>query len=451
MNLKDLNVLKKLNIMFESVNINDKHQNVFMEQLEKNIQLLNVDMLTECELVFKELESNNNEVINKDENKITKTQSDLNKTENVINKKEIHNDKERKDEVKCNNVKKENNENIKRTTEIIKVIQPIIEENKLNENLIKDNVQPSLQIKHTLKTPHTEFITCSLKISNDYLVSAGTDKILNIYKKNISSYNYEYEHSLTLTNDNLQTSIRCMCFIDESSTLVVGCSNGTIHFYSFPSIEFIHSFDTKTNLCIRHICKLNKDTIMTCGDDTKINIFNINTYEYTYTYECHTGTVNSVIVLNNIKDKFVSASKDGNLIIWNLSQSLRDKYVKLEGHEKGVLCLCEITENVVVSGGEDGNIKFWDLKNESCILTFKNAHNNWICCLCDLSNNLIASGGRDNLIKIWNTKTSECLSIYKGHKNSILQLYIEINNDKSRNNKYLISVSPDNTIKTWEI
>jgi katanin p80 WD40 repeat-containing subunit B1 len=59
--------------------------------------------------------------------------------------------------------------------------------------------------------------------------------------------------------------------------------------------------------------------------------------------------------------------------------------------------------NVIVSGAMDTNVKLWDVRQKSCVNTYK-AHNKEITCV-DLSpdSKLIVSGSMDGTLKFWDT------------------------------------------------
>lgn len=464
LSVTELNLLKQIDVSFENCEFTENDKESIFKQIEKCTKDIcnDNDELINCDFVFKQLELNS--IIQNDE-KPEEPTSEIVTTnpepepETTNNETTVTSNTNKEDEVKeeiNETIENENNENIQHEETKEEPIQPSVSTIELeNDTPItkqpKEQIEPSPQLKHSLQTPHKEFLTCSAKTDNEYIVTAGTEKTVYLYKKNETTNNYELSPQ-TITSDDITSSIRSICILKESSTLILGTSNGEIYCYFYPDFDFINSFTANSeHMCIRHIFQLNEESFLTSGDDSKICIWNLNNYECEYSLEGHTQSINSVIVLKSINNRLVSASEDGTLILWNTTKSMRGKCFTFTGHEGGVMCLCELTGGRVISGGKDGRIKFWDCKNENCRNTFEKAHDDWVCCLCDLTDGLLASGGRDNVIKIWNLRKSECISVYKGHMNTILDLYAEKDNDNLPTPNKLISISADNTINTWEI
>jgi WD40 repeat protein len=75
---------------------------------------------------------------------------------------------------------------------------------------------------------------------------------------------------------------------------------------------------------------------------------------------------------------------------------------------------------LVTASPEDGNIKFWDYKEE-CYMHIIGKHDTPITVLTELLNpsDLFASGSRDGTVKIWNFRKGKCLHALKGHTKSV--------------------------------
>ncbi|OMJ23476.1 pre-mRNA 3' end processing protein WDR33 [Smittium culicis] len=100
--------------------------------------------------------------------------------------------------------------------------------------------------------------------------------------------------------------------------------------------------------------------------------------------------------------KFVTASDDSTIKIWDFNEGLEE--VALKGHG-------------------------WDVK---CV--------DWHHRL-----GLIASGSKDNLVKLWDPRTRQCLNTLHGHNNTILGL------EWNKNGWWLLSGSRDSNIQIFDI
>ncbi|KAH8088882.1 hypothetical protein JL720_6850 [Aureococcus anophagefferens] len=125
-------------------------------------------------------------------------------------------------------------------------------------------------------------------------------------------------------------------------------------------------------------------------------------------------------------------------------------------HWKRVRFLCKITETKYASGGDDGLIKFWDLETgaqDPMVLDHgqDGPHKNHdhgkggVMCLCLIDEDNLLSGGVKNLIKHWDLKTGEVKFEYEGHDSWVM--CITLFPDK----KSFLCGSCDRTIRHWTV
>ena len=108
----------------------------------------------------------------------------------------------------------------------------------------------------------------------------------------------------------------------------------------------------------------------------------------------------------------------------------------MKEHEKGVVCLCKLSDGCFASGGKDKCIKIWDKTSLTCKKSIT-ALNDWVNVLTEVKKGL-------NLVKLWSLETFECTRTVEWHCNTIISL-IKEEDDK------LLSASCDNTINTWNL
>ena len=145
-----------------------------------------------------------------------------------------------------------------------------------------------------------------------------------------------------------------------------------------------------------------------------------------------------MLVLDN--NRLISASDDGDINIWNISEAAVER--TLTSHNKGVNALKLIKRGDLVSGSKDKTIKIWNIQERTVRRTL-NGHEGEVCTLVELKNGDLASGALDSTIKIWDVDTGEVKSTLKGHTKCINKLELLSNGD-------LVSSSSDKTIKIWD-
>ena len=114
----------------------------------------------------------------------------------------------------------------------------------------------------------------------------------------------------------------------------------------------------------------------------------------------------------------------------------------LNGHQKSVLCLCEVSPTLLVSGGEDKMIKVWNTSTFACEGTITGSYER-VDTMVALTETLIAVGTR-NTIRVFDISTKEEKYSLIGHEKAVCSL-IKVNPN------VIISGSYDNSIKIWDL
>ena len=105
-------------------------------------------------------------------------------------------------------------------------------------------------------------------------------------------------------------------------------------------------------------------------------------------------------------DHLVSVSADRTVRVWDL-KTQRILYPPLVGHAGSVTSLqCDsATHNdVIITGGTDGNVMIWQFSTGEAIKTITKAHNGTILSL-NFDERYLVTGGVDKQIKLWNRKS----------------------------------------------
>lgn len=143
-----------------------------------------------------------------------------------------------------------------------------------------------------------------------------------------------------------------------------------------------------------------------------------------------------------------SGSRDRCLRLYDLRSKgqplVAQRELAHEGAVTGVSFTASAQHPWLVSGGEDGVVRVWDLLQLGGMpLLELAAHGGPITCLaCSPCGTLVASGGTDRLVKLHNFSTGENLASYIGHRDTVSGLTF------SPGEGYrLVSVSQDRTAR----
>lgn len=234
---------------------------------------------------------------------------------------------------------------------------------------------------------------------------------------------------------------------------------------------------------INTACFLDESIILTGSNDKTISAWNIQTGEITKTLLGHKGRVVDIKTMQG-EAKFITASTDGEIIIWN-SQTLteidrfaidKSEIIKVDIHNNMLVPLhldqqisvwdiveqkktetinisstpilaahvCN-SDNFILTGDGDGLIKKHQLDNGDLIQLFQGHEKKITQITSSLDGQKIATTGDDKLIKVWNNRTGELLHTLEGHKSSVHSLSF------SEDGNFLYSGGKDKMIKRWNL
>ncbi|KAJ6692060.1 WD40 REPEAT PROTEIN [Salix purpurea] len=206
-----------------------------------------------------------------------------------------------------------------------------------------------------------------------------------------------------------------------------------------------------------------------------------------------TGISWEPVHLNAPCRRFVSASKDGDARIWDIS--LRKSVICLSGHTLAITCVKWGGDGVIYTGSQDCTIKMWETSQGKLIRELK-GHGHWVNSLAlsteyvlrtgafdhtgkthsspeemkkvaleskhpktrmtghqQLVNhvyfspdgNWVASASFDKSVKLWNGITGKFVAAFRGHVGPVYQI------SWSADSRLLLSGSKDSTLKIWDI
>ena len=119
--------------------------------------------------------------------------------------------------------------------------------------------------------------------------------------------------------------------------------------------------------------------------------------------------------------RFVTASDDSTLKIWQFDEAQEES--ELKGHGWEVKCVdWHPTQSLLVSGSKDNLVKFWDPRTATDLGTYHGHKNTVQACRWNPDGNIVATASRDQSIKLYDIRAMNELYTLRGHAKEVCSL-----------------------------
>lgn len=177
--------------------------------------------------------------------------------------------------------------------------------------------------------------------------------------------------------------------------------------------------------------------------DNTLRLWNLSSGEELLVFEGHETFVNAIAVSPDEKSIY-SGSANGTIFAWN-AETGKQK-AEFAGHIVPVNTLAQSPDGQrLVSGASDGTIKIWDVKTQALVDTLEGHIGAVNTLVITNDGQHIISGGVDRTIRQWHLQTGEPIKRLEDHDSYINAIAV------SPDGRFLFSASADQTLKRWNL
>jgi len=157
----------------------------------------------------------------------------------------------------------------------------------------------------------------------------------------------------------------------------------------------------------------------------------------------HLGSINSISIFDK-GGKIISGGEDGTVRLWDLKKG--ECLKTLEGHRGKVLSVTVISDkNQALSSGADGTVRLWDLEKGKCLKTLE-GHRGWVSSVTVISDkNQALSSGEDGMVRLWDLENGTCLKTLEGHREWVWSVTVISDRNQA------LSSGEDGTVRLWDL
>mmetsp|Transcript_16210 Transcript_16210/g.33270 ORF Transcript_16210/g.33270 Transcript_16210/m.33270 type:complete len:512 (+) Transcript_16210:159-1694(+) len=282
--------------------------------------------------------------------------------------------------------------------------------------------------------------------TNLFFVTGSADRTIKIWDLPLAATASDGALKLTLTGH-----------INAIRGLVV--SERHPYLFSVGEDKMVKCWDLEYNKVIRHYhghlsgvfcCSLHPtlDVLMTGGRDSVCRVWDIRTKNQVHVLSGHDGTVGA-IQTNSTDPQVITGSHDQTVKLWDLAAG--KCMTTLTNHKKSIRAITKWSnEHTFLTGAAD-SLKKWQTKDGRFISNFR-GHNAVINALACNDDGVVVSGADNGTMKFWDYKTGYCFQdtetvVQPGSldaERGVYSLAYDVTGTR------LISGEADKTIKIWK-
>lgn len=214
-----------------------------------------------------------------------------------------------------------------------------------------------------------------------------------------------------LSSNKAKHAIHCIKWTPEGRRLLVASHSGEFTLWNGMTFNFETIMQAHDTAVLSLNYSHNDDWLLSGDQDGVLKFWQPN-FNNVNVVNAHGDGIRDV-VFSPTDSKFVTASDDSTLKIFNFSNAKEEKVLK--GHNWDVKC-CDwhSTKGLIVSGSKDNLIKLWDPRTGTAITTLHGfKHTITKTRFQPNGGNLLASVSRDRSLRVFDLRTMKDLFLYR--------------------------------------
>ena len=230
--------------------------------------------------------------------------------------------------------------------------------------------------------------------------------LVALYNGNVHIWNHETQQ-VQKSFEVADVPVRACCFVVRRSWIVTGSDDMMLRVYNYNTMERVQSWEGHSDYIRCILAHPTLPYLITSSDDLTIKLWDWDKgMSLVHSLEGHTHYIMQLAINPKDNNTFASASLDKTVKVWQLG-SLTANF-SLEGHEKGVNAVDYFQggdKPYLVSGADDRTVRVWDYQNKSCVQVLEGHLENVTLVSFHPELPLIVSGGEDGSLRFWHSST----------------------------------------------
>ena len=261
--------------------------------------------------------------------------------------------------------------------------------------------------------------------SLEYIVSCSDDKCLKIW----AFPEFLEEINFKILNNDFNSVI-------EANGSIVSCgSDHQVRYWNRETDEAGIIYSTKG---VGLKCCASHQGYLAVGDDYGNLYLFSKDYVHMKEFQAHKGPLRDMCFIST--GELVTGGGDSKILIWNV-ETWESR--QLRGHQQSIWCLGYCHEPntlaLLASGSSDKTIRLWDLTNSYELSVFQYPEQTTAICLTN-DGKYIITGGITGTIIVWSIAENAEESIFQVHTDMVTGIHI------GQNNETILTVSKDRSL-----